>query len=687
MVSHFFGTDVKAALQNLPAEVIESIQIYDRLSDKAALSGFDDGEQEKTINIVTNPEHRKGQFGKMTGGYGSDDRYLLGMSLNAFNNNQRITVSGLSNNINAVDYSGEPNSLGNTRPQDGIIKTNSFGLNFSDSWGDKIEFTSSYQYRDRTNLGNSSLVRNYLLEDGAGQRYTEQNSNSRRNREHEFDLRFEYDLDSNNRILVRSDLSAETDLESSFFQGITSAGTELINQTNNTRIGDNTRFDFTNNVYYSRKFKKKGRSFTLGLYTGNHVDEDDGFRKAENIFYALEGDRAENLNQNIILNRTGTSWEVDFSYTEPLGQYGMVELEYEIGNRIDDSDQRTLNILEDEFGDIATFALDTALSNTFKSNNLLQEAEIGYQYNREKFKMQVEAEIQHISLNNDQQFPREEYLERSFTNILPSLRIDYLINSSRKLEFDYHNYTNTPSVGELQNAVDNSNPIQLRSGNPDLIQSFTYQFRIRYSSTNAETDHSFFGFIRSSFEENRISSSSLIADSPIDLGDGIILERGAQLTRPVNLDGYWDLRSYANYGMPVDWIKSNMNLNVAIEYTKRPGLINNEVNFVNSARLRGGINISSNISDRVDFNISTRSTYNLVDNSLRPNLNNNYFNQNTRISYNWIIWRGLVYRLEMSHQLNTGLAEGFDNSFLLVNMSLGKKSIQKRARGNQSEYF
>lgn len=134
----FFGGNVQAALQNLPAEVIASIQVFDQKSDKALLSGFDDGERKKTINIVTKPNRRKGQFGKISAGYGSDQRYLAGASVNFFNEDQRITVTGLSNNINALNYSADPNSQGESRTQNGMINTNRIGLNFSDDWGDKI---------------------------------------------------------------------------------------------------------------------------------------------------------------------------------------------------------------------------------------------------------------------------------------------------------------------------------------------------------------------------------------------------------------------------------------------------------------------------------------------------------------------------------------------------------------------
>jgi len=669
----FFGTDVKAALQNLPAEVIQSVQVFDRLSDKAQLSGFDDGEREKTINIITKPNSRRGLFGKTSVGYGSDDRYMAGASVNAFNNDQRLTITGLSNNINAMDYSADPNSQGESRPQNGIINTNRIGINFSDDWGEKVAINASYLFNHRKNIGEQSLNREYLLPDDDGQVYTEFSNNVRRNAEHRFNMRFEYNIDSNNRILFRPNISAETDRENSNFTGDTRSAGGPLNRTENQLSAKNLDFDFDNRLFYSRRFAKKGRSLTLGLHTGNYKNRDDANRQADNIFYD-DTERTEFLNQNKVRDRTGLAWEADISYTEPIGKRSMVEFEYEIGNTSNDSDQRTYDL--DESGAITETRLDTALSNTFASEYLSQEAEIGYQYKLDRFRMQVEAEFQHARLKNNQQFPNSYLLVRTFKSVLPSVRLDYEINSNKNLEFDYDARTNAPSVGDLQAVIDNSNPLQLRTGNPNLRQSYTNRLRFRYRSYNPQTERSFFGMVMSSFTDNNVVTATTIADAPIEVADGIILERGSQLSRPVNLDGYRNIWSYANWGMPLRFVPLNFNVHGGIGYTRNPGMINEEVNLVNTVRYSGGISLSSNISDRIDFNIWTRSSYNTVKNSLRPALSNNYYNQTTRVSYNWILWQNLVYRLDVNHQLNTGLSEGYDNSIFLVNMAIGKKLLK-----------
>ena len=667
----FFGTDVKAALQNLPAEIIDRIEVYDKLSDKAELSGFDDGEREKTINIVTKPNSRRGLFGKASAGYGDGGRYLVGASVNAFNEQQRVTVTGLTNNINAVDYSADPNSQGEVNPQNGIINTNRLGLNYTDTWGEKVEINASYLFDQRKNFGEASLFREFVLPDDDGQRYTESSTNTRRNIGHRFNMRLEYQIDSNNHILFRPNFSAVSDRENSFFTGRTINNAGPMNETENHRHANNSDIDFNTRLFYSHRFAKKGRSVRLGLQTGDHRNDDDADRMAENEYF----DRAEPLeiiNQQIVRNRKGFDWGASASYTEPVGKRGMVELEYEVGNRDNNSDQLTYDM--DDIG--GGQRLDTALSNTFESRYLTQEAEIGYQYRTEKLRAQVEAEFQYAKLANDQEFPTPFTLQRAFRSVLPSVRINYKLTEAKNLTFDYDARTNAPNIGDLQAVIDNSNSLHLRTGNPDLDQSYSNRFRLRYRSYNSETERSFFAMARATVINNNVVTHTTIAEEPIELADGIVLERGSQLTRPVNLDGYWDLQSFFHYGLPVRFLPSNFNVHGGIRYSHSPGMVNDQINTVNNTRFFGGISLSSNISDRIDFNFWSRLGYSIAKNSLQPALNTNFFNQNTHLNYNWILWQNLVYRLDVNHRFTTGLSEGYDNSVFLVNMAIGKKFLR-----------
>lgn len=668
----FFGGDVNAALQNLPAEVVASIQIFDKKSDKAALSGFDDGNQQKTINIITKPNRRIGRFGKSTAGIGTNNTYQGGASVNFFNNDRRITVTGLSNNINMVNYSADANSIGDSQTQNGLIKTNNIGLNFSDDIGDHVELHGSYNFSSQRREESRNKLRDYALASDSGQVYKEDSYANNLNNTHQFQVKLEYKPDEYNTFLMRPNLSFIHESDKRNFEGTTTSGLNPINTTSNQSNARNADYDYNNNMFYSRKFEKRGRSLTTRLHTGYHTNADLSNRTANNIHYN-EHDSLNTLDQQTYRDRTGISWEWQASYTEPLGKRGLMELEYEIGDRINDSDKLTYDSSpESEAYDL----LDTALSNTFENNYLRQQMEIGYQHKFENLKVQLETEYQLAHMQNDQVFPKPFNQNRWFTSILPSARVDYRINESKRLEFNYRTWTQEPSIGDLQDVIDNSNPLQLEVGNPQLNQTYNHRTRARMWSNNMESGKSLFALVETAFASNQITKATLIADEPMEVSDGVVLEPGSQLTMPVNVDGYYRFRTYLSYGEPLDLIKSNVRLSGGMSYTKRPGQINDLINFSNSSNYRLGLSVSSNISENLDFNISTRSSYNVVENTLRPNLDNNFYNQTTRVKYRWVFLDGIVYRMDLKHQLNTGLSEGYDNSFLLMNMSAGKKFLK-----------
>ena len=175
----FFGNDPKAALQNIPAEMVKKVEIFDQQSEQAQFTGIEDGETTKTVNIVTRKEYRNGTFGNAAAGYGTDERYLASASVNVFRDKRRISLLGLSNNVNQLNFSSEDlvgvassggrrgrgrRSSGGGKVNDftvnssgGITTTNAIGLNYTDKWSDQVEITASYFMNRGDNTGENLL--------------------------------------------------------------------------------------------------------------------------------------------------------------------------------------------------------------------------------------------------------------------------------------------------------------------------------------------------------------------------------------------------------------------------------------------------------------------------------------------------------------------------------------------------
>lgn len=706
----FFGNDPAAALKNLPAEVVAKIQVYDQASDQSQFTGFDDGNTTKTINIITRTGKSNGQFGKVYAGYGSDDRYQVGGSINFFNGDQRVSIIGMSNNINIQNFStddilGVMGSGGGSRrggrggrgrgggrrgggvndflvnAQNGIAQTHALGINYSDKWGKKWDVSGSYFFNNSDSHAEENLTQQFIGNQGFGEIYEEESIANSNNTNHRLNGRIEFELDSANSFIMRPRLTLQLNEGDSDTNGQSVFGEDLLSETSNLYNSDLTGVNFTNNLLWRHKMKKRGRTFSINLSTGYSPQEGDNSLQSHNNFYQPVF-RADTLDQQSTLDVNSWNARTSFNYTEPINERQQLLFDYEISYQQEDSDKSTFDFSE---ADQDYTDLNEQFSNVFSNDYTTHRGGIGYNYRHSRDLMVVaRARYQHATLNNDQTFPQTLNTEQSFKNFLPFAMLRYNIQGREKnVRVFYRTNTDLPSIQQLQNVVDNSNPIQLSAGNPNLKQSFSNSMFVRYRTTNVEKSTVFYAMLGGTLTDDHIANATYFArqDNPIFSELGLdSLTRGTQLTRPVNLDGYRNIRSFITYGVPVGFIKSNFNLDLNYSYIRTPGLIDDQLNYANSHTYGAGLTLSSNISDQVDFTFIARPSYNRVINTLQKDSDTEFFSQDSRIKFNWIIFEGLVFRNELAHQFYSGLSDGFDDSFMIWNFGLGKK-VFKNQRG------
>lgn len=705
----FFGDDPTSSLKNLPAEVIDKIQVYDEKSDQAQFTGFDDGNTSKTINIITKPNRRQGIFGRVYAGGGTDGttqadgdkdfKYNVGGNINYFEGNRRISLIGQTNNINIQNFAsqdllgisggsggrnfggggrrgGGPGGGGNSNftvgAQNGISKTNAVGLNYSDKWGKKIDVTASYFFNNTNNVTQQDIQRNYVLPSVAGQTYHETNSSNTNNYNHRFNMRLNYNIDSSNSILFVPSLSFQDNNSNSFQDSRTlAANSDVLNTSQNTYSSNLSGYNLNGMLLYRHKFNKKGR--TLSLWANGGYNKSDGnsslYAPVTNI------DTAYTLNQRSNFLKDGWNINSNINYTEPLSKKSFLQIQYGLNYQQSESDKRTYNF-SDQTNDYTS--PDTLLSNIFSTDYITNKGGLSYRYMDTFFNFNIGVDFQNANLDNQRILPYSGTLQRSFNNILPSARFQYNFDKKKNLRLFYRTSTNAPSVDQLQDVINNANPLQQSSGNPNLVQSYQHNLMARYSATNTNRGSTFFAMLSGSLMQNYIGNSTIIANAPVTLENGVELKPGEQFSRPENMDGYYNLRSFATYGMPLTALKSNLNLNASAGYVRTPGIINSQKNFANNTSLGLGIVLSSNISEKIDFTLSSNSNYNIVKNTLNTSSDSRFFNQNTRLALNYIFWKGIVFNTELNHQYYTGLSEGFNQNYLLWNMSLAKKVFKNQ---------
>jgi len=725
----FFGGDPTIALRNLPAEAIEKIQVFDKMSDQAEFTGFDDGQSIKTVNFILKREKRNGEFGKTYAGYGDEDKYIAGGSANYLNEDTRVSVIALSNNIDQQNFStqdllgvlntnnqrggffaggvngrraggggrggrggggggfgggGGPaggigggfnfgGSLGNflVGQQSGITSTNSFGANYSDTWAKGLQLNQSYFFNGTDNNNDQSLNRQYFATQDSINLYNQTSNSENKNYNHRYDARITYSLDSSNSMIDLPRLYFQNNNQTSLLTGQNAlTPTQLINQANENNAGSTTGQNLTNHLVLRHRFETPGRTISADLGISYSHKQGSGSLQSLAEYYQGEGNLNDTVDQHSGLLTNTSSLSARVVYTEPVGMYSLLQLNYNPSISYSTSDNRKFNF--DPFSQQFT-ALDTSLTNSYDNTSTAQNAGIGFLVRRSGFNLMANVAYQRSTLQGNQTFPLSNTVERTFYSVLPSMNMNYMISDHSNWRVFFRTSTRSPSINQLQNVVDNSNPLVLTTGNPDLQQSYNSTIVSRYSITDATRAQSFFFLASYQRTDHYIANSTTTAQRDSILTGGVLQQAGTQLVVPVNLDDSWTASTFLTYSLPVTFFKSVLNLSSGFSYAHTPGLVNDFENFSKTSTMTVGSVLSSNISEDVDFTLSYTGNYNIARNTLDQTLNSNYYSHVASLKLNLIFWKGVVFRNEVSNTLTNGLSAGYDQDIVLWNISLGKK--------------
>jgi uncharacterized membrane protein YgcG len=720
----FFGNDPMVALRTLPAEVIEKIQVFDKMTDQAEFTGFDDGQSMKTINIITKKDKQNQEFGKSYGGYGDDDRYLAGGGLNYFLGNTRLSLIGLADNVNQQNFTtqdlfgvlGTTNQRGGNAvfrggssgrrgggstgssalrggggqggsgsgslsnflvgPQNGITSTVSVGANYNDLWGSNIVINQSYFFNYSDAQNDQNLHREYLGAPDSITQYNETTNSDKRNYNHRYDMRMEYTRDSSNSLIEIPRVYFQNTASSSDVIGATSFPTgQLINQTDNNNPSNTSGYNLSNHLVLRHKFASPGRTISLDIGLAANRKSGSSLLQSATEYYATSGNLNDTTNQSAPLLTDGYTLSSRLAYTEPVGTNGQIQVTYYPSYSSNRSDNQKYQF-DSMTRDYST--LIPSLSNTYRNDYTTQNGGVGFHFRRTGFNGMVNLAYQVALLRGEQVFPQTSDVNRSFYDFLPNAMLTYNISEHKNIRLNYVASTKPPSISQLQNVVDNTNPLLLATGNPNLKQSLSQSLIGRFLQTDVDQGQSFFLVGSVGFTNDYIGNSTLVAQKDSTLTGGVVMNQGTQLTVPVNLDGYWTARLFGLYGFPVFSKKSNFNLNSGYTLTQTPSLVNNVANLSKSSAVNAGAVLTSNISEDVDFTVSYTGAYNISTSTLSSGQNGKYFSHNGSVKFNLIFWDGVVFRNEMTATIYSGLSAGYNQNSLLWNINLGKKFFENQ---------
>ena len=695
----FFGDDPKMATRNLPPDIIDKIQVFDAASDQSAFTGFDDGNRVKTINITTRKDKRKGYFGRAALGAGanSDDAlYDNNINISKFNGDQQITFTGQANNVNKQNFSvqdmlgslggggfggaggggrggggatmggGGGGGLLGTGGGGGIVKTLSAGLNYKDNWGTKTQFSGSYFFNDQTtNRDQNSLTENLVTGSTDSSIFSKQvQSSVTNNKNHRINFNIETNFDTSNSLIIRPNISFQN-THSETFQ-TTSSTRGKIASLNNSRVNsvrDNQGINGSLEATFRHRFAKRGRTYSIGLNSSYNTNDGSGSNLSVNEFNLPFRNYIDTLDQIYTTNRDGKNNSATLSYTEPIGKNKQLEFNYNISSNVNNSGRATqgYNKLTNEY-DIAIPNLSNIFENTFNANRLT----LNYRVQNAKYNFSVGSGLQVGDLVS-KNISTNVNLKQHFVNLFPSANFRYDFTKSKNLRLFYNGRTSQPSAEQLQPVIDNSNPLLIRTGNPNLKQQFSHSFRFLFNSFDIFTQKIIFATLSGSFIENDIQNSTSISGG------------GVQTIKPVNLSGTYNVNGFFNYGFPIKKPKSNLNLMANVSRSQTQTLVNSISNFTRNTNLGGTVSWTTNIKEGFDMNFSSNSNLTMARYTLQPQQNGDFFSQTISTEATIYSKSGWVLSTDFDYIYNAGRSEGFNTSIPLWNASLSKQMLKNKA--------
>ena len=679
----FFADDPQMATKNLPANMVDKVQVIDRKSDLARLTGIDDGEEETVINLRVKKDMNNGWFGNISAGYGIDDKYSGSFVINNFHNGNQVTILGGLNNINENGFTDR----GRGRFRDfggsgGITTAQRLGMNFNVGHEEIFRIGGNLLYTHSTTKRTQKSSTQYLFPDSVS--YQNAGSiNEDKGNNLNADLRLQWNIDENNVLDFRPRFSMnfrDTErTDSSFLQ----AGDPMrspVNKNLNYQTNRGKSFQTSGNLIFNHKFAEKpGRALSLNVQYTFSSTLQRGLTWS-NIQYFLLNDMDEELYRYLDNKNYSNSVEGRITWTEPLGnplRGNFMTFSYRTRYQWNNADQLTYNLPEPEDGlipDFPTFHLpewlefDPDLSNSFRNKFFTQELQVGYKKVSKTLNLEAgllfspSSSSSHDLINGARDIPT-----RWVWNVAPFANIRVKFANGSSMRANYRARTSQPSMSQLQPVADVSDPLNIKIGNPELKPTFTQSIGLNFNHYDADRQQSVMLMVNASYALNTIVSRT-ITDS----------ETGGRVTTYSNVNGNTNLFFMGMYTGPFSNKKWRFNARLNSRYSSSPGYINGNFNRSDNITLSpsAGITFSSDI-----FQISLNPNYSLsnIHNSLPDQANRRTQSYGFSADASLYLPFGLDLTTDLNFAANSGYTQGYNINQWLWNAQLSYSFLSDKS--------
>lgn len=672
----FFSDDPKVASKNLPAKMIDKLQVLDKKSDMAQMTGFDDGEEETVINLTVKPGMKQGWFGNAYGGYGSKDRYEGNAMVNRFVNNDQITFMGGTNNTNNMGFSDLASTMfsgmgggggrrGGFGAGSGITSSGNAGLNFSKEFKpDKLTLGGNTRYSHSDNDARSKSDRQNILP-GDSSSYDNSEAMSRTKSDNfGVDFRLEWKPDTMTQLIFRPSFSLIHSMNDNFSDATTLDNErDTVNTNKSSNYSESNGYNLNASIDFSRKLNNKGRVFSATLSGGNSDSYSDGMNRSD-IVYFNQTDALKNsiIDQRSRYDNKGFNYRAYVSWVEPIGHNNFIQATYSISQR----KQEALKNVYNQDADGIYNVLDSAYNQSYRNNFISQRASLSFKSQRAKFNYTIGLNLD-PSYSSSENFVGDTTLSkitRKVVNLSPMAQFNYMFDKRTNLRIMYNGRTSQPSMTQLQPVADISDPTNITIGNPDLNPRYTNNVFIRFQQFTPEKQRAFMIMANGSYIINDIVSYTSYNQ-----------ETGVKTTTYKNVNGNYSGNVRMMLNTPLKNKKFSINSMTMASFANSNGYINEEKNTNRNLILseRGGIDFRSSY---LDLGVNGNIRYNATSNSLQKENNQNTFNYGAG-GYT-TIYLPLNFKIEsdVNWSTNSGYGDGFKQNEVLWNASASKSFLK-----------
>ena len=653
----FFGGDVSTALKNLPVEMIDKLKTYDKKSDLARITGIDDGEEETVLDLTVKKEMNTGWFGNVDGAIGTKDRYSARGMINYFRGSTQVSLIGSMNNVNDQGFSGGGGGPRWNR-NNGLTTKKWVGMNFFTK-NDKIELGGSARYNYTGNDVNSiGSTEDFLT---SGNSFSNSNSQARNNsKDFHADFRREWKPDTMTNIIFRPNVSfSKTDNLSNSESGTFNSDPYSlvdepndylnlekimmddpledirVNAINSGTLTDGKDLSVNGTLQVNRKLSSTGRNLTFrGRFSyGDNVNKQ--YTESETHYFQLlnylqTGDSILIRNQYIHTPTKDFNYRAQLTYSEPIAKNTFLQFSYQFQYMYSESDRRTYDLYNNG---LYNWGIGDPLPDNYESSEVdslgryaeyryyNHDASVALRFIREKWQLSagMSFQPQHTVLS----YKRGDYMvdtARNVFNFAPNIDFRYRFSKVSQLRFTYRGRSSQPSMENLLPIVDNSNPQNIRVGNPGLKPSFSHTLRFFYNDYKVEQQRGIFSHASFQATQNSVSNSRVYNEST-----------GGWTTTPKNINGNWNAFAMFGFNTALKNKKFNIGTFTSFNYQNNVGYLTDTQTRVEQKNTTTNLNINERLrgsyrNDWLEVGLNGSFSYTVERDKLTPSNNQEPYN-------------------------------------------------------------